>query len=140
MTTFLFVGERPSNKAAQIGATWENGRLAAKQLHDALRALNIEPTTQEYVNLWTHPDAGDHDYADQTFALGVIQRAYERGLVIVGMGRIVCGVLMQEGIPHLQMVHPAARGAIRKKERYTAHVDSVLFSDRVALEQMRRQG
>lgn len=38
MSQFLFVGERPSPKAATMGVTWRDGRLAAKQLFDALVA------------------------------------------------------------------------------------------------------
>ena len=65
----LFVGERPSHRAAKIGATWQNGKLAAKQLHDALRALNIDPAKHEYINLWTTPDTYTEDDADLCVAL-----------------------------------------------------------------------
>lgn len=126
MTTFLFVGERPSHKAVEIGATWQNGRLAAKQLHDALRMIGIDPDKHQYINLWTRPDAGEDDFADEVVALKKIRRAWHAGLVIVGMGAIVSRVLTKKNIPHLQLIHPAARGKIRKKERYTAHVGAVL--------------
>lgn len=126
MTTFLFVGERPSLQAAKIGATWQNGKLAAKQLHDALRALNIDPAEQLYCNLWTTPGVGPIDEPVEPQALAHIVEQHAQGCVIVGMGELVCYQLRRYSIPHLQMVHPAARGAIRKKERYTAHVSAVL--------------
>lgn len=125
-THFMFVGERPSHKAVKIGATWQNGKLAAKQLHDALRALNIDPNTHQYCNLWTQPDPGDDDAVDEYFARERIEYFQACGYIIVGMGALVCRVLTVMEIPHLQLIHPAARGAIRKKERYTAHVDAVL--------------
>jgi hypothetical protein len=42
------------------------------------------------------------------------------------MGRVASSVLSRHDIAHVQMVHPAARGRIRKKERYAAHVQEVL--------------
>lgn len=126
---FLFVGERPSHQAVKIGATWQNGRLAGKQLRDALLALNINPDEHRYCNLYTRPDVGAWDRADEMMALCEIRDAQNEGLVIVGMGAIVCAVLAFRGVPHLQLIHPAARGAIRKKERYTSHVRSVLFAE-----------
>jgi hypothetical protein len=124
---FLFVGERPSRRAIAIGATWANGHLAAKQLHDALRGLNIDPAAHDYCNLWSLPDAGPQDAADEAAAIQGIWQAIEHGATVVGMGAVVCRVLVREDVPHLQLVHPAARGAIRKKERYQAHVGSVLM-------------
>lgn len=127
--TYLFVGERPSARAARTGATWHNGRLAAKQLHDALRACDLDPAVQQYVNLWRLPERCDADAADELRALEFIRCALAAGITIVGMGHLVCAVLKREQLEHLQLVHPAARGAIRKKERYSAHVASVLSVD-----------
>lgn len=126
-TTFLFVGERPSHLADRIGATWANGKLAAKQLHDALRMLNIDPAKQLYVNLWRTPGTGKPvDEYPEVQAIVYIAECRAMGCVVVGMGALVCQELTRRGVPHLAMVHPAARGAIRKKERYQAHVASVL--------------
>lgn len=122
----LFIGERQSVRAAEIGATWENGRMAAKQLHDALRALHINPTEQRYLNLWTTPGVGPTDEPVSVAALAEIMRAARDGYTIIGMGRLVSRVLADHGITHLLIVHPAARGAIRKKERYAAHLAGVL--------------
>jgi hypothetical protein len=127
MMKFLFVGERPSHQAARISATWHNGKLAAKQLHDALRALNIEPAEQRYVNLWRTPGTGPIKAYPEVSALAYIAESVALGYTVVGMGQIVSRELARRGITHLLIVHPAARGAIRKKERYTAHVEGVLF-------------
>ena len=126
MTRFLFVGERQSLQAARIGATWENGGLAAKQLHDALRALNIDPQQQRYINLWTVPGIGPTDEPVSPLALWEIEQAVAAGYTVIGMGQLVSRALTRHGITHLLLIHPAARGAIRKKERYAAHVGSVL--------------
>lgn len=48
------------------------------------------------------------------------------GAVVVGMGRAAQGVLAQAGITHLRLIHPAARGAIRARGTYYAHVAAVL--------------
>jgi hypothetical protein len=126
VTRFLFVGERPSPKAARIGATWHNGRLSAKNLREAIQAAGLDPHEQVYLNLWpfAEPDASDAGY--QAVALDSIRLYLAEGRTVVGMGEIVCRVLRQEGIPHRQLVHPAARGSIRKRERYQAHVRGVL--------------
>lgn len=89
MPKFLFVGERHSQKALQMGVKWEDGRLAAKQLFDALLANGIEPKGQKYMNWFRN-----------------------------GQGRLVA----RPGIAHVKIVHPAARGKIRDKAVYAAHV------------------
>ena len=50
----------------------------------------------------------------------------DEGLPIVGMGRLVQRTLERAGVPHLRLVHPAARGAIRARAAYQAHVAAVL--------------
>lgn len=124
---FLFVGERPSHQAVKIGATWQNGKLAGKTLRSALLALHIEPSEQTYINLWTQPDRCTQDATDQAFAIERITALADTH-IIVGMGALVSRELTRAGITHLQLIHPAARGAIRKTERYQAHVKSVLFA------------
>ena len=127
MNKYLFVGERQSHQAAKINATWQNGKLAAKQLHDALRMLNIEPMEQRYVNLWSRPGTGPIKDCVETSALAYIAESIAIGYTIIGMGQFVSRALAEHGVTHLLIVHPAARGAIRKKERYAAHVGSVLI-------------
>ena len=45
---------------------------------------------------------------------------------IVALGKRVHVVLCRHGIPHLELVHPAACGAIRRRSLYQAHVPAVL--------------
>lgn len=124
---FLFVGERPSDRAVQMGVTWSDGALAGATLFDALRNLGLDPSQQSYRNLYTSPVRGAAtDREDEREAIGEIKRAQERGLTVVGMGRIVQRVLMREGIPHLQLRHPAARGRERLRARYHTHARDVL--------------
>jgi hypothetical protein len=123
---FLFVGERPSPKAAAIGATWQNGRLSAKNLREAIAAAGYDPAEQEYLNLWCGPEALPNDHLHAAEACRMIRLWLAQGFVVVGMGDLVCRELKRAGIPHLKLVHPAARGAIRKTERYRAHVREVL--------------
>lgn len=124
---FVFVGERPSKRAVEIGATWQNGKLAGHTLRRALEAAGIDPALQDYINLYSKPEPDICDYAAEHAALITIKRAQGAGCVIVGMGRIVCEVLTRASVPHLELVHPAARGKIRKRERYHQHVAAVLL-------------
>ena len=114
MQALLFVGERRSQAALRMGVRWQDGRLAAKQLFDALRAAGVDPKRCEFVNWWER---------------GARQRVSEhtrRGGLVVAMGRRVQRALEKKGVAHLRIVHPAARGAIRKRERYSEHIRDVL--------------
>jgi uracil-DNA glycosylase len=132
MTRYIFVGERPSPRAAATGATWSNGRLAAKVLHDALRANGYDPDAAEYHNLWRTPGLGltGLTAADRRHANALLRRLQDReqaeGVIIVALGAHAATALLAHGVPHRRLVHPAARGAIRKTARYQAHVGSVL--------------
>jgi hypothetical protein len=119
-SVFVFVGERRSARAIAMGVTWEDGRLAAHTLHDALRHLGLDPAVQRYLNLWD-----DHGRPDAAGRRRLRLHA-ARGGPIVGLGRRVQRELTRAGIPHLAVVHPAARGAIRTRARYRAHVATVL--------------
>jgi hypothetical protein len=55
-----------------------------------------------------------------------VLRAVARGLTVVAMGKKVQVELERRGIAHAAIVHPAARGRIREKSRYAAHVQEVL--------------
>ena len=109
----LFVGEQRSAKAIQMRVTWKDRRLASKQLHDAFDALNIDYSKFTFCNALE---------ANAT----MISHAATNDIPIVGMGRIAQGVLGRMGVAHHPMTHPAARGSIRKKEAYAAHVRNVL--------------
>lgn len=116
MKKAVFVGEEPSATAIRMGVKWEDGRLAAKQLFDAFEANNFDPSEVTFVNLFHQNQAIDK----------VIKCLKKSTIPVVAMGNKVQKSLRQHGVNHVEMVHPAARGSIRKKERYTAHVASVL--------------
>ena len=112
----IFVGERRSRRAVVSGVTWRDGRLAAKQLFDALISCGITPAHHEFVNAF---ERGCH-----AKIMRYLRTA--RDPVVVGLGRLAQARLESWGFRHLKLVHPAARGAIRRKDRYAAHVRFVL--------------
>ena len=103
----LFVGERKSETARRKGWSWKDGRLAAKTLFDALRACGIDPTSCIFVN-WFN-----------TRQRSIIKQCK---VPIIAMGYKVQSAMHRAGIAYTPMIHPAARGLIRKKARYEAHV------------------
>jgi len=115
MMRILFVGERRSPRAIQMGVTWKDRRLAGKQLFDAFDTLGIDPSKFEFTNVFETEDFFDH-----------LEIATEENIPIIGMGRKVQRVLSNMDIEHIPMIHPAARGSIRKKERYAGHVNEVI--------------
>lgn len=110
---FLFVGEKRSNLAIKMKVTWKDGNLAAKQLFDALNHCGIDPKQQEFVNL---------------FERGGKKRVREYKGRIVAMGNKVSNGLLKMRIPHIKIVHPAARGKIRTKSLYCNHVKDNLLN------------
>jgi hypothetical protein len=108
----LFVGERRSPLAIKRGVRWENEALAAVPLFEALRAAGIDPATCQFVN-W--------------FEGGKTRtRKHRRKGRIVGLGKRVQRALAAEDIPHIPLIHPAARGLIRRRANYIAHVVDAL--------------
>ena len=116
MRSYLFVGEKRSKLAVKMRVRWDDGRLAAKQLFDALAFAGVDQARCVFANWF--------ERGGPTRVRGLAQR----GLVVVGMGKKVQAALVRAKIPHVELVHPAARGAIRKKERYAEHVKSALAS------------
>lgn len=106
----LFVGEKRSGLAKKMKVRWHDGRLAAKQLFDALLACGIDPKEQEFCN-W--------------FEGGKTKVRNHNGK-IVAMGKKVSAALTKEGIKHTCIVHPAARGKIRMKQNYISHIKKSL--------------
>lgn len=113
----LFVGERRSQRAIDLGLTWRDGGLAAKPLFEAIRAMGLDPLAQTFMNLW--PDDSERVPWQR------LRRIREHPRV-VAMGQKVAEQLARRGIPHIQIVHPAARGKIRKRSRYVRHVKEAL--------------
>lgn len=109
------------------GQTAAKGQLAGKTLREALEAAGVDPDAQRYVNLWRRPDRGHRlDETDLIFALRAVRRATGDGCVVIGMGHLVCRELANCRVPHTRMIHPAARGSIRRRYRYHRHVKTTL--------------
>ena len=117
----LFVGEKRSKLAVKLGLRWEDGGLAAKPLFEALRACGIEPTEHKFIN-WFEPDNPK-----------IIMKEYMSGERIVALGKKVQIAMMIEGIEFISLIHPAARGKIRRRDRYIAHVKQQLEEDQLRL-------
>lgn len=122
---YLFLGERRSATAIAKGVTWTDGRLCANTLHRALRDAGVDPKACLFDNLFR-----DDAPADWTPDLEVLAMAYRwyvlTGAPVVALGKRVGAVLERNGIPHLKLTHPAARGRIRRFDRYRAHVRDTL--------------
>ncbi len=103
--------------------TWKDGRLAAKQLFDALRACGVDPAKQGYDN-WFRSILDR--WVRKATIVAKVRRALADGVVVVALGARVSGEMEAHGLSHLKLVHPAARGRIRKKERYAEHVRTTL--------------
>ena len=121
----LFVGERRSPRAMAMGVTWTHGRLSAKTLHEALRAIGLDPSQQLYVNLFRDSDPPSPLEVDPKALEGLTGHSLHGGSVIA-LGKRVSAYLKRLGIQHVALVHPAARGSIRRTENYQAHVATVL--------------
>ena len=109
----LFIGEQRSKRAIEMGVHWRDGRLAAKQLFDALKACGIDPTEHEYVNDFEKLGAN-------------VRKIIAHPGPRIALGRKVSHFLSAAKIDHICLIHPAARGAIREKSVYFAHVENVL--------------
>lgn len=124
----LFVGECRSLTAQRKGWTWADGRLAAKPLFEALAAMGVDPVAHAYVNLWSDNATGQTPGRGRPDVIVPWQRVHrlraevDGGTVIVALGKRVSTELTKRKIEHVALVHPAARGKIRKRERYIEHV------------------
>lgn len=124
---FLFVGEKPSVLAHTRRVTWADGRLAAKQLFDALDAAGIERAACTFVNLFgDSPDAIDRGVTPTARRRAGKLRRMAAEHRIVALGRRVAAALRELNVTHTEMVHPAARGLIRRKDAYAEHVRTAL--------------
>lgn len=109
-----FIGEERSPTARRKDWRWQDGRLAAKQLFDALRAAGVDPAACCFLNLFERHGTA----AARMHALA--------GDVLIAMGARVQSALARSNLAHIAMIHPAARGRIRRKDRYAAHVAAVV--------------
>lgn len=128
--SILFIGECRSLTAQRRRWTWKDGRLAARPLFEALEAMGVDPRAHEYTNLWSDNAAGTTYGALKPgvlrSTLARISARRDAGFVIVALGKRASAELARRGIEHVALVHPAARGSIRKRERYRAHVAKTL--------------
>ena len=125
---YVFVGEKRSRRAIELSASWEDGRLCAKTLHEALRAAGLDPRSQVFLNLYHDGDGWSVNPA----ALARLRSLAGTGVGIVGLGRRVQTALRRAGLPHRQLIHPAARGAVRGRAVYQAQVAAALGHPRAA--------
>lgn len=119
----IFVGERRSPTAIARGWTWKDGHLAARPLFDGLDALGIDPGRVAFVNLFRETPDG---FGPLTVNPTTVRRLRRAGVPVVAMGLKVAAALEAVGIAHVRIVHPAARGRIRKRSRYVKHICQVL--------------
>lgn len=117
--TYLFIGEKRSNKAIAMSVTWESEALAAIPLFEALRKCGIDPRKQVFRN--AYKDGDGLAICEQTMRL-----AQQGRFNVVALGQIAHNALVLHGIEHLVLTHPAARGKIRKRARYIQHVKRIL--------------
>jgi hypothetical protein len=115
--TFLFIGEQRSQRAIDNGWTWEDGRLAAKPLFDALKAININPEECRFMN-----------WFESENPLEELEKLSNQGFEIVSLGAKVHDELTKRNVNHIAVIHPAARGKIRLKANYFQHIKERLSS------------
>ncbi len=128
---FLFVGGRRAVAAIRLDVRWEDGRLAARTLHAALRVAGLDPTAQAYTDLFADPVPGG---GAAPFVVAVAIRAQlhaaaSLGVPLVALGCRVEMALTRDGLAHRVLRHPAARGASRRRDRYQAHVAAALAAE-----------
>lgn len=111
------MGIKRSSRAKELGYYWRDGKLSGRTLFRALRFCGIDPEKQHYFNM-------------VDCSIRHLKGAKRSGLTVVAMGNVVSTYLEKHGVNHLKMVHPAARGKIRKLGVYEKHVKAVLVRGR----------
>ncbi len=115
---FVFVGEKRSDRAIEMGVRWADGRLAGRTLSEALEAAGIDVEAQRFVNLFRDGDG----FHLSVHGVRFVRQLARKGWIIVGMGKRVQAALVRLKVEHRELTHPAARGRIRRRDRYHAHV------------------
>ena len=124
---FLFIGEKRSKTAIKRGWTWDHGRLAGCTLTKVLEVCGLSRLGPPYGHYYEVVNAFlDDGQKDVLMLTRIEDAARHRGWTVIALGTKVSALLTRYDIPHRRMTHPAARGAIRKRERYLAHVQQVL--------------
>lgn len=122
----IFVGERQSPKAARYGHTWASGQASAATLRSALLAAGVDPSSCEFTNLWSVPGLRDPKRPPRRDVLRRLRQASRAGERVIALGALVARELSKHAIPHLPLRHPAARGRMRRRDLYEAHVREAL--------------
>jgi hypothetical protein len=82
--------------------------------------MGVDPKAHEYMNLWGDPPR--RRIKTQLITTLAVMQTQASPEIVVALGKRVSDELTKRGIKHVALVHPAARGKIRKRERYHAHV------------------
>jgi hypothetical protein len=123
---YVFVGVNRSPTAQEKGYSWQECQrtgvpvLSAIKLFDALSFNGLDPKVQIFFNLW------NDDRNLNELVLEELKKIAEDEMIIVGMGAKVQAKLEELGIPHLKLIHPAARGIFTSKALYREHIKEVL--------------
>ena len=120
IVNILFIGEEQSPTAKKMGWEWGSEHLCSKTLLEAFDTCeNFERENAKFINLFSEGTLNQE-------SLEFIRNCKSP---TVAMGQKVQRALKKEGLDAWEMIHPAARGKIRAKEKYAAHVREVI--DRV---------
>ena len=112
-----FIGEKRSGQAIKNNWHWEDNVSTARFLLGCLLEIGIDKSNIIFFNLWSDDGILNRTLID---VLDNLSKYFEN--TIVGMGNTVCNELDRHGIKYIKIIHPAARGKIRKKELYTQHL------------------
>lgn len=121
MKKILFIGQERSKVAQERNVYWEDEAQCANQLFRALRANKIDPNNCQFVNLFTDESDGVK-YKEKSINQSGLNKIKKWKGYLVGMGNLVQQKLCELNIKHIEIIHPAARGAIRLKENYIRHI------------------
>jgi hypothetical protein len=96
--------------------------VAAHTLHAALRACSIDPNTVLFLNLF---EEGDGARVMDVTILEQVRTLASESATVIALGRVVQRLARYQ-ISFVPLTHPAARGRIRTRAVYQAHVAEVL--------------
>ena len=114
---FLFVGEEQSRTAKERGWVWGDPQLCSRTLLESIDESGVfSRENARFINL----------FENGTVQESAVQFIKEFSSAVIGMGKKVQKELTKNGIGHYPLIHPAARGKIRKRELYHAHVRETL--------------
>jgi len=111
-----------------MGVHWEDGRLSAHVLFEALRTIGLDPHAHWFVNYYTDEKMKRRNMDGLKELVRVLKYFHKHRLyTVVAMGKKVHAELEKAGVSHKHIVHPAARGKIRARDVYRRHLKEVLL-------------